>query len=203
MAIGQEKRARTRARILEAAFNLFGREHGLFTRVEEICLAADVTRQTFYNHFTSMEDLREALTHEATHGFLISVSEAIAVLDDAAERAAGAIGHYLEKAARDPQWGWTMVNISASGIVFGMETYARAQQTVAEGIAQGVFMLSDARLGRDLVMGTTLSALVTQLREAPGAAYRSAVVRQLLVALGVAPERADEIAALPLVPLAP
>jgi AcrR family transcriptional regulator len=89
--IGQQKRARTRARILAATFELYGRENGLFTRVEEICLAADVTRQTFYNHFNSMEDLREALTYEVTHDFLVAVTNAVISLPDAAERSSAAM----------------------------------------------------------------------------------------------------------------
>ena len=201
VAIGREKRARTRARILNAAFALFGREGGLFTRVEELCLAADVTRQTFYNHFNGMDELRSALTDEVNHDFLVAVSAVMEDLDDPAERAATAIRHYLEKAARDQKWGWSMVNISSNGIIFGLETYKRAEQTVREGIHRGVFTLSDARLGRDLIMGTALSAVVTQLREAPGSNYSLEITRRLLLSLGVSPKRADELVSRPLRPL--
>lgn len=187
--------------ILQAAFDLFSLEGGLFTRVEEICAAAQVTRQTFYNHFDGMESLRAALTHELSHDFLIAVTAAISPLEDAAERAASAIRLYLEKAARDRKWGQLMVNISANGIVFGMETYLQAEQTVKEGIAQGVFTLGDSRLGRDLIMGTTLSAIVTQLREPTGRDYPSAIAQHILVALGVPPARARQIVAQDLVPV--
>lgn len=197
--IGQEKRARTRARILRAAFDLFGRENGLFTRVEEICFSADVTRQTFYNHFHGIDDLRDALTYEVNHDFLIAVSRIMESLDDAAERAATAIRHYLEKAAGDPKWGWSMVNISANGIIFGMETYRRAEQTVQEGMDAGTFCLNDARMGRDLIMGTTLSAIVTLLREKPGPRYHLEITRGLLLALGVSNDRADQIVSRPLI----
>ena len=193
--IGREKRARTRTAILQAAFDLFSLEAGLFTRVEEICAAAQVTRQTFYNHFDGMEGLRAALTHELSHDFLIAVTAAISPLDDAAERAAAAILHYLGKAASDRKWGQLMVNISATGIIFGMETYLQAEQTVREGIAQGVFTLSDSRLGRDLIMGATLSAIVTLLREQPGPDFSRAIAQRILVALGVPDNRARQIVA--------
>lgn len=199
--IGREKRARTRIVILQAAFDLFSLDEGLFTRVEEICAAAKVTRQTFYNHFDGMESLRAALTHELSHDFLIAVTAAISPLEDAAERAASAIRLYLDKAARDRKWGQLMVNISANGIVFGMETYLQAEQTVKEGIAQGVFTLGDSRLGRDLIMGTTLSAIVTQLREPTGSDYPRAIAQHILVALGVPPARARQIVAQDLVPV--
>ena len=92
-----------------------------------------------------------------------------------------------------------MVNISASGIVFGMETYLQAEQTVKEGMAQGVFTLTDSRLGRDLIMGATLSAIVTQLREQPGPDFSRAIAQRILVALGVPDVRAGQIVAQPLV----
>ena len=199
--IGREKRARTRIAILQAALDLFSLEAGLFTRVEEICAAAQVTRQTFYNHFDGMESLRAALTHELSHDFLIAVTAAISPLEDAAERAASAIRLYLEKAARDRKWGQLMVNISANGIVFGMETYVQAEQTVKEGMAQGVFTLGDSRLGRDLIMGTTLSAIVTQLREPTDSEYSRAIAQHILVALGVLPARARQIVAQDLAPM--
>jgi len=191
--IGREKRARTRIAILQTAFALFSQPDGLFTRVEEICAAAQVTRQTFYNHFDGMESLRTALTHEVSHDFLIRVTTAISVLDDAAERAAMAIRLYLDKARREPSWGQLMVNISANGIIFGMETYLQAERTVKEGMAQGVFTIPDSRLGRDLIMGTTLSAIVTQLREQPGADHARHITYCILVALGVAADRARQI----------
>lgn len=196
--IGQEKRARTRTRILAVTFDLYGREGGLFTRVEEICAAADVTRQTFYNHFASLDDLRAALTHEVSHDFLAAVTAAIATLPDAAGRTAAAIRHYLAKATHDPRWGWSMVNISASGIVFGMETYTQAERTVAEGIADGTFVIADPRVGRDIVLGGTLSAIVTLLREAPAAGFAETVAERILIALGVPGPIASTIAQKPL-----
>ena len=55
------KRERTRKKILEAAFGLIGNEKGLTVRIEEICAASHVSRGTFYNYFTSLEQLFEVL----------------------------------------------------------------------------------------------------------------------------------------------
>lgn len=194
-AIGQEKRARTRARILSATLDLYGRENGLFTRVEEICEAAGVTRQTFYNHFASLDALREAGSYEITHDFLIGVTEAISALPDPASRAAAAIRFYIDKARADPAWGWSMVHLSAEGIIFGMETYRQAERTVTEGIASGDFDLGDSRLGRDLILGAALAAIVTQLRDAPGPDFTLMMTRRILVGLGVSASRAALIVA--------
>ena len=61
------KRERTRKKILEAAFGLIGNEKGLTVRIEEICAAAHISRGTFYNYFTSLEQLFEVLAIELSH----------------------------------------------------------------------------------------------------------------------------------------
>ena len=61
------KRERTRKKILEAAFGLIGNEKGLTVRIEEICAAASISRGTFYNYFTSLEQLFEVLAIELSH----------------------------------------------------------------------------------------------------------------------------------------
>ncbi len=182
--IGRERKARTRAHILAITFDIYGRENGLHCRVEEVCEAAGITRQTFYNHFTGMDDLRDALTWEVAHDFLGAVTRALDTMPDAAQRMAAAIRYYLERGRADPRWAWSIVNLSAGGVVFGAETFAQARRTVVEGIASGAFTLSDERVGRDLVLGATLSALYTQLREATFDDYPKDVAHAVLVGLG-------------------
>lgn len=196
--IGRERKARTRARILAVTFDIFGRENGLYARVEEVCEAAGITRQTFYNHFSGMDELRDALTWEVSHDFLIRVTAVLETMPDAAQRNAAAIRYYLKRGRAEPRWAWSMVNLSAGGVVFGAETLAQARTTIAEGIASGAFTIADDRIGRDLVMGATLSALFTQLRDDCPADYPEQVARAVLVGLGCDPASATNFANEPL-----
>lgn len=199
--IGRERRARTRARILAVTFNLFGRENGLYTRVEEVCEAAGVARQTFYNHFTGMDDLRDALAYEVSHDFLVAVTAALDTLPDAACRTAAAIRYYLGRGRVDPQWAWSIVNLSASGFVFGAETFAQSRKTVEEGIESKAFDLVDDRIGHNMVMGTALSSLFTQLREETPETYPADVAKAVLAGLGCSSQHARQCAEMPLPPL--
>jgi AcrR family transcriptional regulator len=201
--IGRERRARTRARLIASAFEQFGHEEGLFTSIEQIADGAGISRVTFYNHFRGMEELREALTHEIAHGFLVAVTDAVSGLEDPAERAAAAIRFYLERGVRDSRWGWSMLNLSANGIIFGAETHRQAEQTVKEGIASGAFQLASSAIGRDLILGTTLAALATHVRSDPGPEFIPQVIEQILLGLGVPRAASREIARRPLPPLAP
>jgi hypothetical protein len=52
--IGRERRARTRAKLIAAAFEIFGEENGLYARIEDVCAKAGVTRTTFYDHISGL-----------------------------------------------------------------------------------------------------------------------------------------------------
>ncbi|MCX7676661.1 MAG: TetR/AcrR family transcriptional regulator [Alteraurantiacibacter sp.] len=201
--IGRERRARTRAGILAAAFEIFGDENGLLARIEDIVAKAGTTRATFYNHFDGMADLREALAREVTHEFLTSVTRAITPLPDPRERSAAAIRFYLHRARADRRWGWSMLNLSASGLIFGAATYEQAERTISEGIAAGVFPIVSSVLGRDILMGTALAAMGSLVREDMPPAYPEMVAGHILHALGVDLDEARAIANLPLPQLRP
>lgn len=198
LEVGRQRRARTRANIVAAAFDLFGSEEGLFTRIEDIAAKAGVTRATFYNHFSGMAELREAVSYEVTHDFLEIVNATTARMPDPRERASTAIRFYLHRALQDRRWAWSMVNISANGIVFGAETHRQAELTVAEGMEAGLLHLRSSVLGRDLVLGTTLSSISTMLRGEGEADHPELVAGHILLAMGVPFDTAREIANRPL-----
>lgn len=193
--IGQEKRARTRAALLNTAFTLLGRENGRNTRIEEICGESGVSRATFYNYFNNMDEVFSALSDELNHDFNRAVTRIISALPTAAERASAAVRYYLERALHDPKWGWAMVNISAGGPIFGQDTYEHAQATAGEGIATGEFEIPGPHTGRDIQLGTTHAAMITQLRNQPSPTFAASIARHVLLALGVPKARADEVVA--------
>lgn len=192
--IGRERRTRTRAKIIAAAFELFGDEAGLYTRIEDIADKAGVTRATFYNHFAGMTELRDALTLEVTHDFLEAVTRTISQMPDAADRSACAIRFYLHRARTDPRWGWSMINLSATSLIFGAETFHQAEQTIREGVQQGIFPLPSLDVGRDLLLGTTLAAMGSIVRGGIADDYPERVAASILFGLGVSTDAADRCA---------
>lgn len=192
--IGRERKARTRAKILTAAFETLGHEQGLFARIEDFAKAAGVTRATFYNHFSGMEELRAALSYEVTHDFLAAVTNTTSRLPDARMRADVGVRLYLHRARNDPRWGWSMLNLSASGKIFGVETYVQAERTVLEGIEEGHFSIPSSKVGRDIVLGTTLAAMGSVTCEETAQDYPEIVSGYILHALGVPFDEAKSIA---------
>jgi AcrR family transcriptional regulator len=192
-----EKRERTRSRIFDATFQLIGHERGLSVRIEGICANSGISRGTFYNYFSSMEELFQVLAVELSHGFNHAVLATLAKIESRAERTNAAVQHYLKRARRDPAWGWAIVHLSAAGPFFGAESYGACELTVQEGMDSGEFDVPSAQCGRDLLLGTMLATMVAGLRG--GAEPQSKVVaHHLLRALGVPDGRAREIAEMPL-----
>jgi AcrR family transcriptional regulator len=192
------KRERTRKKILEAAFGLIGNEKGLTVRIEEICAAAHVSRGTFYNYFTSLEQMFEVLAVELSQELN---SALVSTLDEGRSHADGsnaAIQHYLDYARRDPAWAWAMVHLSAFGPTFGAEAWEACHRAIAQGIEAGEFDVPNATVGRDLMTGTVLATVRTMLRSGDHGSDPRIVAYHLLRALGVPDARARAIAESPL-----
>lgn len=49
--LGRQRRVKTRAKIIAAAFELFGKEDGHYARTEDFSQRAGIIRATFYEHF--------------------------------------------------------------------------------------------------------------------------------------------------------
>ncbi|HUQ52035.1 MAG TPA: TetR/AcrR family transcriptional regulator [Gammaproteobacteria bacterium] len=192
------KRERTRKKILEAAFGLMGNERGLTVRIEEICAAARISRGTFYNYFTSLEQLFEVLAIELSHELNGAL---VATWDETQSHAEGsnaAIQHYLRYAQRDPAWAWAMVHLSAFGPTFGVEAWEACHRAIAKGIEAGEFDVPNATVGRDLMTGTVLASVRTMLRSGSDTSQPRVVAYHLLRALGVPDSRARDVAERPL-----
>ena len=188
------KRERTRKKILEAAFGLIGNEKGLTVRIEEICAAAHVSRGTFYNYFTSLEQLFQVLAVERSQDLNRALVASWDENQSHAEGSNAAVQHYLNYARRDPAWAWAMVHLSAFGPTFGAEAWEACHRAIAKGIDAGEFDVPNATVGRDLMTGTVLATVRTMLRSGRDQSRPQAVAYHVLRALGVPDARAREIA---------
>src|SRR6185295_18340808 len=107
--IGREKRARTRAQIVEAGLALLADRPPEALTVDAIVEAAGVAKGTFYYHFQSVEELVAAVGANLADSFdeLLAPSR----LDEAdpIERMSFAFANFLEKALDDPIWARLVV----------------------------------------------------------------------------------------------
>lgn len=159
--IGAARRAKSRCILMTAAFEFYGRDDGRVVPIEDVCKAAGVARGTFYNHFDNLEQLRYNLLEEMTGEFDRAVHHVFAGLEGAAEQSAVAIRYYLHAAAKNPVWGWAMIHSSAPGHTFGETVWHNFLVTIRRGLEEGLFHISTAEIGRDILMGTVAAAMVS------------------------------------------
>ncbi len=148
-----DRRERTRGGLLRAAFELIGDERGLRVRIEEVCALARVSRGTFYNYFPSLEALFAALWLQLVEEQSEAVRAATGAMVRAPQRTGAAIRCFLGRARVEPRWGWAMVNLATTGMIFGVDAFAHTLESVDQGIASGEFDIPDARAGDDVAAG--------------------------------------------------
>ena len=196
--IGATRRSRTRERLLSSARQLFGRESGRTTRVEDICEAASIARGTFYNYFPSFEAMQAALFEELSNKFDQAVHQAFEQLESPAERTSAAIRFYLTHVVEDHEWGWGMVNTGMGVGFFHATVSDRVLETIQEGIDSRDFTIETAEAGRDILLGSGLAAAITLLSGTAPKRHIETVAAGVLQALGTSNDKARELVSRPL-----
>jgi AcrR family transcriptional regulator len=196
--IGAERRSRTRTDLLLAALELFGQAHGRNTRIEDVCARAEVSRGTFYNYFPGLEALLEALSEELTREFDAAVHAAFETLDGPVARTCAAMRYYLHAAVQDARWGWAVINSSVGRTLYSETITVHVRDSIQAGIDSGDFTLDSADVGRDILLGTGISATITLLQGGAPADYPEKVARQVLLSFGASHAVANALTNRPL-----
>ena len=153
--IGREKRARTRAQIVEAGLVLLAERPPEALTVDAIVEAAGVAKGTFYYHFQSVEELVAAVGASLADSFDELLAPSRLGEPDPVERMSLAFTKFLEKAINDPFWGRLVVrSAQVPAAIGGIREHLEAD--LAEAIAQGRLAIHDAQLAADIVIGIWL-----------------------------------------------
>jgi AcrR family transcriptional regulator len=185
--IGREKRARTRAQILEAGAMLLAERPPEALTVDAVVEAAGVAKGTFYYHFLSISELAAAVGAMLGESFDEMLTPARLELRDPVARLAFGFTQFLEKASSDQVWARLVVQSSQSPTEFGRGVREHLRADLAEAIAQERLVVKDVELAADIVIGIVLQVMRGILeRGAPHDLTREALDAMLRV-LGAAP----------------
>ena len=183
--IGREKRARTRAQIVEAGATLLGgRTHKSIT-VEALVEAAGVAKGTFYYHFKSIGDLAAAVGAGLSQSFDELLSPARLERRDPIERLSFAFTRFLERASADTDWARLVIQSSQSPIEFGLGVRANLKVDIEEAIAQGRGSVRDVELAADIAIGIWLEVTRGIIARGPRPETNSQALDATLRALGL------------------
>jgi AcrR family transcriptional regulator len=190
----QNKSARTRARLMDAAVEVLARDGFEGASVNEIVRVADVANGTFYVHFRDKEEITVAVSARIISDLTDQIDQAMADLDDAVERFSFATRQFIEFACGLPQWGWMIIRCAPAlrDTYQPMETHLFAD--LVRGRRQGRIPRDIDAFLVDTIFAMIMSALAARLRGAAGPEAGSRVSELVLNMLQVPPERAQAVA---------
>jgi AcrR family transcriptional regulator len=188
-AIGQERRERTRTRLVEAALRLVSRVGPHEASIDDLVAEAGVARGSFYNCFATRDDLLTAVAIRASDAILADLAPYRA-LPDPADRVACAVRGFVRRAHADPVLGWAVVRMAVVAAPLGETMRAYLSHDLEQGIEGGRFAVPSLAAARDAVLGAGIMGMRAVLQGEVGPEHAEAVAELVLRALGV-PDAAD------------
>lgn len=183
--VGQERSNRTRLRILDAAMRVFAEKGPDAPVIQDFIAAANMSRGTFYNYFSSIDELLIATSKQLEDDLIVSIQTEIEDMPSPVERMTFGMLLWLENAAKDPIW-CAFVNRVAH---HSMMVQTQVTQDLRDGIGSDEFRIPDIDAGYDLVVGTLRQSMNRMLAEKVPSAYPKQVVHTVLQGLGVDAKR--------------
>ena len=151
--IGRERRAKTRAQLVEAGAMLLAERPPEALTVDAVVDAASVAKGTFYYHFQSIDELAAAVGAKLGESFDDVLTPSRLEFSDPVERLSFAFTQFLERAISDSGWGRLVVQSSQSATDFGLGVRANLKADISEAIAKDRLSVRDVELAADIVIG--------------------------------------------------
>ena len=171
----EAKRARTRARLTEAALRLMADRGINGTSVSEIAAEAELANGTFYLYFRDKAEIVAAVCQAVTLAMHNEMSSMRLSLDDAAARVSFGTQQFIEIAATEPTWGRLLISAFTEfeAIKDDISRYMRLD--VALGIEQGCFTEPVDEFVIDTLLAVLRAGVISRLAgEEPDVGGRAA-----------------------------
>jgi len=190
----QNKSARTRARLMDAAVEVFARDGFEAASVNEIARIAEVANGTFYVHFKDKDAIAVEVAARIGADITDQIDRAMADMDDALERFGFATRQFIAFASSQPQWGWVIIRAGSflPQMHRQMETHMCAD--LKRGRAQGQITTEIDAFLVDTIVAMVIAALAARLRGDAGPEAGSRVTELVLNMLDVPLQRAHAVA---------
>ncbi|MEO1233941.1 MAG: TetR/AcrR family transcriptional regulator [Myxococcota bacterium] len=194
--IGRERRARTRAQLVEAALRVFAGKGLDAATTQDFYEEAGVSRGTFYNYFETKEDVLTAVANrlaDALNEEILSETEGV---EGAPERVAWTVERFVGRALTHPGPSQVMVDIAARQalILIGETSEGNMRADLETGRAQGLFTIEDDEMAANIIVGVSMQAIRSILAGRAGPEHVYLAARSVLLAYGTPQARAESAA---------
>lgn len=176
------RRERTRAALIEAGLTLFAERAVDAVSIDEIVLAADVAKGSFYNHFADKEDLAREIADQV-RGLVETRVEVINLgVTDPAQRIARAVCTFARAAVENPGPVRALTRLFASAAIPDLPMNKGVRGDVHDGLESGRF--ADIAQEAAVLMAVSVAQIaVARVLQADAAVSPRAVSRELAFGL--------------------
>lgn len=184
------KRARTRARLTDAALRLMSERGINATSVSEIAAEAELANGTFYLYFRDKAEIVAAVCEAVTRAMHDDMGGARMSLNDGAARVAYGTQQFIEIAAAEPVWGRLLVSAFTEFESIKEDVARYMRLDVALGIEQGRFSEPLDEFVIDAHLAILRTGVVARLAGAgPDVSARAAEYQLRILGMGIAEAR--------------
>jgi AcrR family transcriptional regulator len=194
----KRRKERTRAALLAAARRLFAARGVDATTVAEIAEEADIAVGSFYNYFSSKDELLAALLETLLTAQRRELESRQAQVGDPAEMISIAHRHLVGLAQSDSDLAWLMIRLEMPQHITRTVLWHSARSDLQAGIATGRFDVEHPHLALVASGGALLAVMHSILEGDSDEELASAHAEGVLRSLGIAANEAAEIARRPL-----
>jgi TetR/AcrR family transcriptional regulator, ethionamide resistance regulator len=192
-AIAEQRRARTRERLLDAAEAVVAQRGFESASIEEFVSAAGVSRGTFYNYFPTATELLHALNTRVAEDLDRRLERVTTPIEDCAERLAATLHTVIANYMSDPVRGWIGVHLAGSRAPRQQAFETRFAAIFREGVACGRFRDVDMAAAYTIAFGSVRMAQRDMLGGSASPEQGVMTVALILAAYGVSFEDAEPI----------
>jgi AcrR family transcriptional regulator len=191
--VARDKRARMKARLLDAVLAVYPAKHGKGAAViDDVIQAAKVARGTFYKYYPSLEDAVGELGAKLADEMIAAIASVYDTLDEPVERSATGFQLYLSRAIIEPKWGVFVAHLDHLNPNHQMILHVTADFT--NGTKAGLYDIRSIDVAVRLLVGTLTEGIKGIIEGSGSRAYIEALTGMMLRSLGVPPKSADKAA---------
>ncbi|WP_042297763.1 TetR/AcrR family transcriptional regulator [Paraburkholderia bannensis] len=157
--VNERARARTRGKLMQAARVVMGQKGITGTAINDITAQAGVAFGSFYNYFSTKEEIARAVFVED----MLAIADLLDRIRPADADIAVIVGLNVRQVMlhtlHDPIWGWFFIN-AASSVGDLVETMGgRLARDIRIGVDAGRFQCADVLVAMDCIIGGALHVM--------------------------------------------
>jgi len=197
--MADERRARTRARLVKAGHSLIAEKGVANLRIAELTGEAGVALGSFQNHFASKDELVEVVVRDAVQTLAAEIVDTPAAREgEPAAVAIAALRRFVRLAYEDPDFCRLLVNLSSGEELFVEAIRPYAQTALDRAVEAGAFEIEDMDIAVTSIVAGALAVIRRILDDQVGPDADVRLAQMTLLSLGVSAGDANRLASLPL-----